>query len=100
MRICPAKKRTTFSAQFFLDDPPSNRRALGIELFGGADRFAAIELPPQATDANKDQQVRARKMGFEATKINRNQHNSTESAKVSKINPDPRAQSAKISNSQ
>ena len=62
--------------------------------------FSAIERLPEATEANKNQQLTAARFLAEATKINRNQHNSTESAKVSKISPGPRAQSAKISNSQ
>jgi len=51
--------------------------------------FAAIERLPEATEANKSQQLTAARVLAEATKINTNQHNSTESAKVSKISPGP-----------
>ena len=45
------------------------------DVFGGADRFAAMELLYKATDANKDQQLRANADGFRG---NKDQQRSTE----------------------
>jgi len=66
--------------------------------------FAAIELrSPEATKANKNQQVTAgwfKPKQQTSTEINTIQQSQQKSAKVSKISPGPRVQSAKISNSQ
>jgi hypothetical protein len=63
----------------------------------GADRFESTLLLHRDNKIQQKSTPHGRGILAEATNINRNQHNSTESAKVSKIRPSPRAQSAKVS---
>jgi hypothetical protein len=63
---------------------------------GGADRFESTLFLQRDNKSQQKSTTHGRGILAEATNINRNQHNSTESAKVSKISPGPGAQSAKV----
>ncbi len=45
MRICPAKKND-LSPESSLDDAPSNGGAFSVDVFRGADQFAAMAFLP------------------------------------------------------
>src|SRR6266700_5048963 len=74
----------TFPPAQSYQDYASSKRGASLSTCPGVADWCRLTLLIGTTKTNKNQQLTAGRIVTEATKISRNPHNSTESAKVSK----------------